>query len=607
MIRHQPARTASIAAAILALAHPLPAQRGQATPPAPPVALADLRTQAENSGFTGFTSHDSMMVYLHAVRAASPEVRLSSYGESREGRTLPYLVFSRPSVSTPEEARALGKPVIVFAGNVHGGERTLRESLLILVRELATKGTAVNALLDDLVIIVAPQINPDGFSAGRGGTRGNLWGIDLNRDYIKLEHPEIAAYVGNLINRWGAHLFIDGHNGGSQPYNINYQCGSHADPDQAITLLCDREIFPAINAKLATKSYKGWYYTGGNETRWNTGGFEARIGRNYGAFVGAIGILFESPGQPMPTGVDAGKMAYTAVAEYVRANKDKVLTLVNRVRRETIELGDAPRGDVVVQMRYGPELYPVTYEIMRRGADSVMRPVTIKSDSLMKRPIPTRTRPRPWAYILPREATQAVAMLRRHGIIVEEMQSPQAISVSAYVAGDIRYEQQYNHAAAVRITVDTVLPLRENFPKGTYVVRTGQVLGRVVTHMLEPESTDNVIYWNTMDAWLPKPAIAQRNAPVVAGDSAAGRGGRAGGGGRGGGGRGGAAGGAGGGGRGGAGRAGGGGAGRGGAGAGVTADPDDDAAPQQQGGPRPPYIPIYKLMTPTAINTIFVK
>lgn len=35
---------------------------------------------------------------------------------------------------------------------------------------------------------------------------------------------------------------------------------------------------------------------------------------------------------------------------------------------------------------------------------------------------------------------------------------------------------------------------------------TAQFLGRLVTHMLEPETDDNVVYWNTMDAWLPRPA-----------------------------------------------------------------------------------------------------
>ena len=49
----------------------------------------------------------------------------------------------------------------------------------------------------------------------------------------------------------------------------------------------------------------------------------------------------------------------------------------------------------------------------------------------------------------------------------------------------------------------------QTFPAGTYVVPTGQILGRLVTHMLEPETDDNVIYWNTMDAWVPRPGTRQ--------------------------------------------------------------------------------------------------
>jgi hypothetical protein len=500
------------------------------------------RTEFEESNLQTYTSHENMLRYLHAVQATTTDMRLGVYGRSREGRELVYAIFSRPTVSQPWEAAALGKPVVVFAANVHGGERTLRESLLALMRDLATRGTPANRLLDDLVIIAAPQINPDGFSASANGTRGNLWGIDLNRDYIKLEHPEIAAYVGNLINRWNPYVFIDGHNGGAAPYNINYQCGSHAAPDQRITLLCDREIFPAINAKLATRGYKGWYYQAGNERRWTTGGFEARIGRNYGAFANAIGILFESPGgQTRPQAHEAGILSYTAVAEYVQRNRAKVVETVARARRETVALGDSARGEVVVQMRYGPEDYPVTYELVRTdSATQQRRVITVRSDSLMKKPIALKTRPRPWAYVLPREATEAVAMLRRHGIVVEALQAPLTTQVSAYAIGGISYAQVYNHPAAARVTIDSVITREQTFPKGSYVVRTGQILGRVVTHMLEPETEDNVVYWNAMDAWLPKSSPARgATAPVVNADDddeppAGGRGGRGGrGGGRG--------------------------------------------------------------------------
>ncbi len=37
------------------------------------------------------------------------------------------------------------------------------------------------------------------------------------------------------------------------------------------------------------------------------------------------------------------------------------------------------------------------------------------------------------------------------------------------------------------------------------MVPTAQYLGRLVAHMLEVETDDNVVYWNTMDAWVPRP------------------------------------------------------------------------------------------------------
>jgi hypothetical protein len=38
-------------------------------------------------------------------------------------------------------------------------------------------------------------------------------------------------------------------------------------------------------------------------------------------------------------------------------------------------------------------------------------------------------------------------------------------------------------------------------------VPTAQFLGRLAAHMLEPETDDNVVYWNTMDAWIPRPVV----------------------------------------------------------------------------------------------------
>jgi hypothetical protein len=223
--------------------------------------------------------------------------------------------------------------------------------------------------------------------------------------------------------------------------------------------------------------------------------------------------------------------------------------MVNRARYETLLLGLRAEGDIVVDMRYGPEDRQVTYDMaVGRGEDrSVVR---VTSDSLMKKPVPTHTRARPFAYVLPREATAAVAMLRRHNITVEQLRDSVSLEVEAYVVGDVTHTRQYDHAAAVRVTVGDIVTIRRTFPRGSYVVPTGQALGRVVTHMLEPETDDNVIYWNTMDAWLPRP---QDVLPVP------------------------------------------------------VADPDDDAPPQRQREQGPPLVPIFRLMQPTPLPASIVR
>ena len=494
-----------------------------------PVEPGFPRTAAELNGFTLHTRHMEMWTFLEELRSVTTEMRLGSYGQSRQGRELPYAIFSRPLVSEPWEAMALGRPIVLLAANVHGGERTFREGLLVLMRDLATPGTEANALLDEVTILVAPQINPDGFEATQNGTRGNSWGIDLNRDYVKLEHPSIANYVQNLIAEWRPHLFIDGHNGGSRPYNLNYQCTSHYDSMLELTLMCDDEIFPAIDARLATEGMRSWYYTGGDEEEWRTGGSQIRIGRNYGGMVNSIGMLFEAPAQELETGARAGYLGYLAVTDFVAKNAERVIDLIERARAETIAMGSAPYGDIAVEMEYTAEDYPVSYTLVRGGGfnqpiGAPVDTIEVTGARLMKKPVATKLRARPWAYLLPRDAEDAVDLLQRHGITVERLIEPTTLEVSAYTVADVTHERQYNHAAVTRIQVGEVISEERSFPAGTYVVPTGQNLGRLVAHMLEVETEDNVVYWNTMDAFVPRPDNS----------AAGGRGGRGGGGGRGG-------------------------------------------------------------------------
>jgi hypothetical protein len=558
-----------------------------------PLAGQTIRTASEAGGFKAYTNFEQMWDFLQEVQAHSTEMLLSDYGVTVEGRREPYVILSRPLVTQPWEALVSGKPIVLLAANVHGGERTVRESLLMLTRDLAEPNHPVNKLLDKLVIIVVPSINPDGFARS---SRGDALGIDMNRDYIKLEQPSLADFVQKVWLPWQPHVVLDGHNGCSFPYNICYQGPAHAGSDQRLTDLCDREIFPFVDKQMEAGGYKSWYYSGGNRTAWQAGLTDVRVNNNYGGFLNSISILYESPSQAPDVGAKSGYVASLALLEFTAQNADKVMMYVNRARRETIEMGQKAQGDIPVQVTKGPKPYKVSY-LIAEGTGADRKIVQVTGADLIAEPVVTKTRPRPYAYVLEPRAFRAVALLRKHNITVEVLQKETELPVEAYQMTKLERKPQYDHPATVTVTcADETVKQTRTFPKGSFVIRTGQAQGRLVTQLLEPETDDNVLTWNTMDALLPSsggrggepgagPDMAGRGALPEA-DRAAGRG---------------------------AGN-------RGGNQTGTAAanpnqaqqqnqtQPQNQQRPQQQAPqPRSTVIPIFKLMTPTGLATEIIK
>jgi len=202
---------------------------------------------------------------------------------------------------------------------------------------------------------------------------------------------------------------------------------------------------------------------------------------------------------------------------------------VMRARRETIAKGEKPGDSVPLAVRYEAEDKPVDY-LIGQGQGDDRKIVEVKGAKLMKKPVTTLERPRPYAYVLPREATEALALLRQHNIAVERLTRATALSVTAYTVADVTHAPQYNHAAATTVKVGEVRTIQRTFPAGSFVVRTAQLQGRVAVHLLEPETTDGVVYWNRMDAWIPRPRSANATAPAPDDEDApSGRGGRGGG------------------------------------------------------------------------------
>jgi hypothetical protein len=476
--------------------------------PAPVLAqttAAELRTPAEQSGFTRHTRHDEMGAYLTQVQARASDMRVGSYGRTLEGRELPYAIFSRPHVTSPAEAHATGKPVVVLGANAHGHNYVGREALLILLRELGSPGTEMNRLLDSVIVMVVPSKNPDGLTLE---SRYTARGADLNRDYMTLDQPAMAAYVGNVVNHWNPHLFIDGHDGGAvqyggaYPYHLLYQGPGLAAADPTLTELVDQEILPHVAGTLEGNGFQSFYWSRGGPERWLVGGAAPRMGRNYGGLANKISILFEFAAWPgLETGVEVAVASYRSILTYARDHGGTLTRTVQAARDRTVALGRGGEGQIAVEERMEASPVRVTYQIADPEQEGLL---TVRDAPIMKHAVGTRFRDRPVAYILPPDAEAAVALLRRHRIQVERLMQDVELDVHGYTMVGIEWGTADNaHRAAPRVEVGAEVAVSVVAPRGSWIVRTGQPLGRVVTHLLEPENTDNVFYWDRMTFLLP--------------------------------------------------------------------------------------------------------
>ena len=158
-----------------------------------------------------FTSQQEMLDWFAALPTDRMKYKLitgfpyftgngpSDYALARTFEII-FAVFSKPSVFSAEEVKALGKPVIWLQGQIHGRESSPGEALLQIAKEFA-EGQH-DDILDKVTVLIIPRVNVDGaWNAQRTTTGGAPFGhggrgsagIDMNRDFVAFETPIVRA------------------------------------------------------------------------------------------------------------------------------------------------------------------------------------------------------------------------------------------------------------------------------------------------------------------------------------------------------------------------------------------------------------------------------
>ncbi|MEQ8767773.1 MAG: M14 family metallopeptidase [Planctomycetota bacterium] len=300
--------------------------------------------------------HDLLVEYMKTVAASSDRMRIEETGRTHEQRPLVMLTVSSPanlarlddirrrhrelSEGATEMPSVEGLPAVIWMGySIHGNESSGSNAALLVAYHLAAaQGEEMKALLDDVVILLDPSLNPDGLARfaqwanmhkGKqvvgnprsrehqehwpGGRTNHYW-FDLNRDWLLLQHPESRARV-EQFHKWRPNILTDHHEMGSDS-TFFFQPGipSRKNP-----------LTPAKNVELTGKiaeyhaeilDQEGRLYY----TEESFDDFYYGKGSTYPDVHGSIGILFEqasSRGHLMETSNGPLPFSYTIKNQFL--------------------------------------------------------------------------------------------------------------------------------------------------------------------------------------------------------------------------------------------------------------------------------------------------
>lgn len=487
-----------------------------------PVTLLAQQTRPERTAGVETSTYADVTGFLDSLRRRGADIQVGELGRSPEGKSIPYVLASRPLVLDAAAAHRSGKPVVWIQANIHAGEVEGKEAAQMLLRDL-TLG-ALRPLLDSVVLIVVPIYNTDGnerWAAGEVnrpgqngpavvGMRANGQGLDLNRDYIKSEAPETRGAQA-LMAAWDPDVFIDLHttNGSYHGYQLTWSPGLNPNSPAANDWVRDR-ILPEVRTRMRTRHRQETFLYGNFRDQtpdsltlgWETYDPRPRFGTNWAGLRGRVAILSEAySNADLQTRID---VTYHFVREVLSLLVERRAELREVIARSARWHPDS----VITRSILGPGVVQeVIAEVTRpagEGAGMYARRTRTGEFRTLRMPVfdrfvAARKEPLAEGYFLPPQHSGLVLLLRAQGVVVERLGVPWQGSVEAFRIDSV-IAQPNPFEGHRTVSLEGSWSARATqLPAGWYFVPTHQRHGVFAAYLLEPESEDGVVTWNLMD------------------------------------------------------------------------------------------------------------
>jgi len=530
-----------IAAAIAAAAAPAaaaaqPAPIEAPLPPAPTWRGASERliapanhpwlTPAEASNFVTSPSYSETRAWLERLVASAPDLlRIETFGRTAEGRDL-YAVIASRSPGRP-------RPAVLVQAGIHAGEIDGKDTGLMLLRDIAHGGKA--ALLDRADLVFIPILNADGHERASRFNRPNQRGpreqgwrttaqnLNLNRDYLKADAPEMQALLP-FLHRVDPLLYFDVHvtDGVDYQYDITYGFMGHRGryaQSPAIGRWLDGELRPALDRALSAAGHIPGPLVFAADDRDPRAGivdfpFGGRFSQAYGDLARIPTVLVENhslkPYRQRVLGTYVLMEAALRLAAAEGASLRQAIAADRAARPERLVTGWRPLPRPVETIAWrgiAHELAPSPIT----GREEIRwlgRPVTFDMPVFAQEPAAYAPLPRAWW--VPASRPDVIERLKLHDIRLETIAAPRSVEVETARLLDPKLQPASEGRVPLAIGSVARSTAATIFPAGSVRVPADQPRALVAAALLEPESPESLLAWGFF------PAILQRTEYIEA-------------------------------------------------------------------------------------------
>ena len=486
-----------------------------------------FKTLFERSAGTETPEYKDVIAFYAALADAYNEISLFSFGQTDAGEPLHLVVYSAEGIYNIDEIRNSKKNTLLINNGIHPGESDGIDASMLFLRDIVQNDSLKKNYKNTLIAII-PVYNVGGAlnrnthsRANQNGPkaygfRGNARNFDLNRDFIKQDTKNSAAFA-EIFHTVNPDVFIDNHvsNGADYQYAITHLFTQHNKLGGDLGEFLETQMRPSLEQSLKEKGIditpyvNVWGTT--PEAGWSQFYDSPRYSTGYTTLFNTLGMMVETHMlKPYKTRVEQTYELLFSMLDFTEKNSNEIKNLRKKAVAQIVANKTYPLHYKV------DKKHPTTLRFKGYEASILESKVTNGRRLFYDRTLPftkevnyynnyiaTKEIKLPKAYILQQGWHRVVTRLQNNNIEFTRFKTDTTIVVEVQHIKDYKtranaYEGHYLHYNTTVVKTKK----RMRFRKGDLYIPIRQNGLRYLIETLEAEGVDSFFNWNFFDTIL---------------------------------------------------------------------------------------------------------